>query len=240
MIKFRYLPTTNTRQFSSNSRNTKNIKAIVIHDTGNTSKGANAYNHKLYLDRATRQGSAQYYVDDTEIIQVIGDSKTAWSVGDTWGYSNNPNRFKDLNNYNTVNVEMCINEDGDYSKIYYNTVELVKNLMYQLNIKRVVRHFDITGKYCPYHFKPNNWERWEQFLKDIKQPMREYIDLSKTETEGVKMNNNKTVEIMFERKLVTVPTIIKDNTNYVQIRELFEQLGYKVEWNGETNTIYIY
>ena len=246
MIKFRYLPTNNKKQFSSKRRNKANIKAIVIHDTGNTSNGANAFNHKRYLDGATRQGSAHYYVDDTEIIQTVGDSRTAWSVGDTWGYKNNPNRIKDLNNYNTISIEMCINEDGNYKQMYYNTVELVKNLMNQLNIKRVVRHFDISGKSCPFHFKPNNWERWKQFLKDIKQPMKEYIDLSKTESEGVKVGEkvtvkeNKTVKVQFERRTVEVPTILKDDNNYVQIRPLFEQLGYTVEWNGETGTIIIY
>lgn len=240
MIKFRYLPTTNKKQYSTNRRNLSDIKAIVIHDTGNTSKGAGALNHKKYLDGATRQGSAHYYVDDKEIIQTIGDSYIAWSVGDTWGHKNNPNRLKDLNNYNTISIEMCINNDGDYNQMYYNTVELIKNLMNQLNIKRVVRHYDISGKSCPDHLKPNNWRNWEQLLKDIKQPMREYIDLKQTETKGVKVNDNKTVKVQFERKLVTVPTILKDDNNYVQIRNLFEQLGYTVEWNGETETIIIY
>ena len=246
MIKFRYLPTKNTKQFSSKRRNKGNIQAIVIHDTGNTSKGAGALNHKTYLDGASRQGSAHYYIDDKEIIQTIGDSRVAWSVGDTWGHKNNPNRLKDLNNYNTISIEMCINEDGNYKQMYYNTVELVKNLMKQLNIKRVVRHYDITGKSCPNHLKTNNWEGWKQFLKDIKQPMREYIDLSKSETEGVKVGDkvevpkDKTVKVQFERAVVTVPTILKDDSNYVHIRKLFEQLGYKVEWNGETGTIIIY
>lgn len=239
MIKFRYLPTTNTKQFLNNRRKLSDIKAIVIHDTGNTSKGSGALNHKKYLDGATRQGSAHYYVDDKEIIQTVGDSKTAWSVGDTWGHKNYPNRLKDLNNYNTISIEMCINNDGDYNQMYYNTVELIKNLMKQLNIKRVVRHYDISGKSCPNHLKGNNWQRWEQLLKDIKQPMREYIDLKQTETKGVKVNDNETVKVQFERTLITVPTILKDDNNYVQIRNLFEQLGYKVEWNGDTETIII-
>ena len=240
MIKFRYLPTTNMSQLSTEMRNLSDIKAIVIHDTGNPSAGAGALNHKIYLDGATRYGSAHYYVDDKEIIQTIGDNYIAWGVGDTWGYSNNLNRMKDLNNYNTISIEMCINSDGDYNKMYYNTVELVKNLMSQLNVKRVVRHFDISGKSCPNHLSANNWSGWEQLLKDIKQPMREYIDLKQTETVGVKVNNNKTTKVQFEKRTVEVPTILKDNVNYVQIRKLFEQLGYKVEWNGETETIIIY
>lgn len=246
MINFKYLPTKNSKQFSSKRRSKGNIKAIVIHDTGNTSKGAGALNHKKYLDGASRQGSAHYYVDDKEIIQTIGDSYIAWSVGDTWGYKNNPNRLKDLNNYNTISIEMCINKDGDYDKMYYNTVELVKNLMNQLNIKRVVRHYDISGKSCPDHLKNNNWEGWKQFLKDIKQPMREYIALSKSETKGVKVGDkvevtkDKKVKVQFERRTVEVPTILQGGSNYVKIRPLFEQLGYTVEWDEDTGTIIIY
>ena len=240
MIKFRYLPTTNVKQASKNRRKISDIKAIVIHDTGNPSRGAGALNHKKYLDGAIRLGSAHYYVDDKEIIQTIGDSYTAWSVGDTWGHKNNPNRIKDLNNYNTISIEMCINNDGDYNQMYYNTVELVKNLMSQLNIKRVVRHYDVSGKSCPDHLKANNWKRWEQLLKDIKQPIREYIDLKQPETKGAKVNDNKTVKVQFGRIRVTIPTILKDDRNYVPIGKLFEQLGYTVKWDGETGTIVIY
>ena len=81
-MKFLYKQTTNKKQYSSQRRNLDSIKWIVIHYTGNYSKGANAEAHYRYLNNATRYGSAHFYVDDKEIIQTIGDSYTAWSVGE--------------------------------------------------------------------------------------------------------------------------------------------------------------
>ena len=84
MLEFKYKPITNARQYSTKRRKTSDIKYIVIHDTANSGHGANAINHYKYLQNAQRYGSAHYYVDDCQIIQTIGDSRIAWSVGDTW------------------------------------------------------------------------------------------------------------------------------------------------------------
>lgn len=83
MLVFKYKPITNDRQYSTKRRKTSDIKYIVIHDTANSGRGANALNHYKYLQNAQRYGSAHYYVDDGQIIQAIGDSRIAWSVGDT-------------------------------------------------------------------------------------------------------------------------------------------------------------
>lgn len=228
MIKFRYLPINNSKQYSSKIRNKKDIKGIVIHDTGNTSKGAGAYNHYRYLQNATRQGSAHYFVDDKEVLQVIGDSKIAWGVGDSWGYGNNPNRRKDLNNSNTISIEMCINSDGNYNQMYYNTVELVKNLMIDLNINcnNIVRHFDITGKNCP------NKLNWDKFKMDILQPMKVKMDLSTSSTGILLSDLNNKVQFEINGKLYSVDGFMKDNVNYVSIRQVFELLGYTVDWDN--------
>lgn len=168
-MKFIFDETTNKNQFSTRRRTLTDIKFIVVHDTGNTSKGANANAHKKYLDGAKRYGSAHYFVDDTSIIQVIGDSKIAWGVGDNQGYG----RFLNgCTNNNSISIEMCINQDGDYSKTYFHTVELVKHLMKKFNIplERVVRHYDASRKCCPCHMSKNNWAAWYKFKEDIQQP----------------------------------------------------------------------
>ena len=177
---FYYLPIKNERQYSKNERKLTDIKFIVIHDTGNTSTGAGALNHKKYLDGATRQGSAHYYVDDKIIVQPIGDKKVAWAVGDTHSIKNRTRT--DVNNSNSISIEMCINQDADFYKMYLNTVELTKNLMKKFNIpvENVIRHYDVSGKSCPDTLKINNWSLWKQFKLDIKQPMKIEIDLSKT------------------------------------------------------------
>lgn len=178
MLEFKYMPTTNARQFSSKRRNVKDIKFIVIHDTANTSRGANAMAHYKYLNHAQRYGSAHYYVDDTQIIQTIGDSRIAWAVGDTW--ASQYRTRSDVTNENSLSVEMCINSDGNYQKTWSNTVELVKNLLLRFPQCIVIRHFDATGKPCPSYMRKNDWDLWYQFLRDIKTPRKLDIDLSQS------------------------------------------------------------
>lgn len=181
-MKFMYRPV--KRNFSSRGKNPK-ILYLVIHDTGNTAAGANALNHKNYVGTNTRKASAHYFVDDHSIVQFVGDSKAAHSVGDGRG------RYG-VTNQNSLNIEMCINSDGDYAKTYKNTVELAKNLMKKFNIpiERVVRHYDASRKSCPNHMRSNNWKAWWQFKEDIKKPIEWKIDLSKdSEFGGKKMKD---------------------------------------------------
>lgn len=194
-MNFKYLPIKNNKQIGK-KRPYSSIKYLVIHDTGNSSQGADAMAHFRYLQNATRPGSAHYYLDDENIIQTIGDSLTAWSIGDTWARNNNPNRIKGAFNHNSISIELCINQGIDTLKAYKNLVELTKNLMKKFNIPadKVIRHFDATGKTCPGSWKIRNWEKWWQFKEDIKQPIEWEIDLSKDSVfgEGVKKVEEKT------------------------------------------------
>lgn len=167
------------------SRGKVGIRYLVIHDTGNSNKGAGALNHRNYVENNKRGASAHYFVDDKVIVQYVGDSLAAGSVGDGKG------RFG-ITNSNSLSIEMCINSDGDYSKMYKNTVELTKNLMKKFNIpcERVVRHYDASRKNCPGHMRQNNWSKWWQFKEDIKKPIEWKIDLSKDSEFGV----NKVME----------------------------------------------
>lgn len=176
-MEFLFKPINNKKQIGKR-RPYSDIKFIVIHYTGNYSKGADAMAHFKYLQTATRFGSAHYFVDDRQIIQVIGDSFVAWSVGDNQG------RGRYLNgctNSNSISIEMCVNSDSDQEKVYKNTLELTKNLMKKFKIpaERVCRHYDVSRKDCPHNFRANNWSKWWRFKTDIKKPIEWQIDLSK-------------------------------------------------------------
>ena len=162
------------------SRKETPIKYLVIHDTGNTNPGAGALNHRNYVENNSRGASAHYFVDDKVIVQYVGDSLAAGSVGDGKGKYG-------ITNSNSLSIEMCINSDGNYLKMYKNTVELTKNLMKKFNIpwERVVRHYDASRKNCPGHMSKNNWEKWKKFKEDIKGPIEWQIDLSKDSNFGV-------------------------------------------------------
>jgi N-acetylmuramoyl-L-alanine amidase len=134
------------------------IRYIVIHDTGNKRKGANAYAHYRYFNGGNRRASAHYFIDDKEIIQTVEDNNASWHCGDGKGKYG-------ITNHNSIGVEICVNEDSDFEKAVKNTIDLVKCLMkkYDIPLDRVVRHYDASRKICPRSMSKNNWEGWWEF-----------------------------------------------------------------------------
>ncbi len=140
-----------------------NPKYIVVHDTGNPNKGADAEAHYKYFNGGNRNASAHYFVDDHSIIQTVEDSDASWHCGDGKGKYG-------ITNYNSIGIEICINSDGDYDKAVQSTIELVELLMKRHNISldKVVRHYDASRKNCPGTMSSNNWAKWYWFKKQLK------------------------------------------------------------------------
>ena len=145
-------------KYNFSSRNNTPIKYIVVHDTGNTGKGADTNAHYNYFNSADRQASAHYFIDDKQILRIIKDSDKSWHCGDGKGKYN-------ITNENSIGIEMCINSDGDFEKTKENTLELIKYLVerYNIDFKNIVRHYDASRKICPYSMSKNNWEEWNKF-----------------------------------------------------------------------------
>ena len=164
-------------KYNFSKRTEGKIKYIVIHDTGNKRSGADAEAHFNFFNGGDRQSSAHYFVDDKQILRVIKDVDRSWAVGD--------GRDKyGITNENSLNIEMCINSDGDFNKTYLHTLKLVKHLMKEYNIplENVVRHYDASRKICPNIWKENNWAKWEKFKQDLKQIDKEQKDYRNTIT----------------------------------------------------------
>ena len=153
-------------------RKGESIKYIVIHDTANTGKGADADAHYRFFDREDRGASAHYFTDDKQILRVVRDTEKSWHCGDGQGKYG-------ITNENSIGIEMCINSDGDFAKTYKNTIDLVKHLMdkYNISIDRVVRHYDASRKSCPNIMSPNNWSKWHEFKRDLKTDYKHSINL---------------------------------------------------------------
>ena len=165
-------------KYNFSKRTEGKIKYIVIHDTGNKRSGADAEAHFNFFNGGDRQSSAHYFVDDKQILRVIKDVDRSWAVGD--------GRAKyGITNENSLNIEMCINSDGDFNKTYLNTLKLTKYLMkkYNIPLENVVRHYDASRKLCPNIWKENNWEKWEKFKQDLKQIDKEQKDYTNTITQ---------------------------------------------------------
>lgn len=137
---------------------TQSIKYIVIHSTGNS--GDTAQNNHDYFAGGNRGASADFFVDDNNIIQIIDSDKYySWEVGDGHGAYG-------ISNSNSIGIEMCGTANGNISeKTINNTIELTRYLMskYGIDSEHVVRHYDASRKSCPYQFQGDNWARWWDF-----------------------------------------------------------------------------
>lgn len=153
------------------------IKYIVIHDTGNPDKGADAKANFNYFNGGNRGSSADLFVDDHSIVRANDYHRYySWHCGDGHGKYG-------ITNNNSVGIEICINQDGDYNQAVLNAVWITKQLMAELQIpsERVIRHYDASRKNCPASMSANNWQRWRDFKKRINEsgelPMDQYSEL---------------------------------------------------------------
>ena len=141
-----------------NHYKSNDIKYIVIHYVGANST---AQNNAIYFNTGDRQASAHYFVDDTSIWQVVEDFNGAWHIGNT---------KTEVNNRNSIGIEMCLVNGQVTAKTEYETIELVKYLMkkYNIPVKNVRTHAEVTKytKICP-NWADNNWYRWRKFKEKL-------------------------------------------------------------------------
>ncbi len=156
------------RNFVS-TRNTyisRNVpKYIVIHETDNYARGAGARRHAEAQFLGHLGTSVQYYSGSDGIYQAAEHTDGTYSIGIEYGGNH---AVRDANNRNTINIEICVNSDGDYETARANAIALVKYLMEETGIpaERVIRHFDAKGKYCPRKMMDSP-DLWEDFRKQI-------------------------------------------------------------------------
>lgn len=144
------------------SRKGVKISYIVIHDTGNTNKTANAINHFKYFNTPNVNASSHYVIDEDHIIQLVEDKNSSYHCGDGKG------RFG-ITNSNSIGIELCVNEGNDWYKTKEKAILLIRILLneYNLDKKNVVRHFDASLKICPRKMSESGWREWVYFYDSI-------------------------------------------------------------------------
>lgn len=204
-------------------KNKKNL-FIVIHYVGAVST---AKNNADYFYSVNRGASANYFVDDNEIWQVVADKDIAWHCGTTKKYYH-----KECRNENSIGIEMCcIKVDGKLQvseKTEQNAIELTKELMakYNIPVENVIRHYDVTHKKCPAPFV-NDKQRWENF----KNALVEHINITAIDKKKIKLLNDCSLyEISTGKpiKAYTAGTIIG---NIVAIAEYKGNKYYMTEYS---------
>lgn len=227
--------TTNTDYYSK----TLQRKYIVLHYTAGTrSTKGSARNVASMFKSGSVGGSADFIVDDSEIVQYNGDisHRACWAVGGKKYSSmktNEGGRYYGIcTNSNSINIEMCSNKvntkklgatDTDWyltEATVNNAVELTKYLMKQYNIpaENIIMHHHITGKVCPNPWCVNEsrLSKWSDFKNRL-------------EEQVVKQN------IKINGKIKTVDAINKNGYTYVKLRDLSDFLY--INYNQESKLI---
>lgn len=158
------------------------VKYITVHQTGNARKGANADMHgRLQKNINPRQASWHYQSDDTKVIQSFNDNIRCWA--------NSDGNKKEGGNMTSINVELCINSDGDYEKSIEIGAKFVamKLKEYKLGVSKVKRHFDWYNKNCPAQLMQGyKGITWSDFINKVRKYLNEegYINVGLLRVDG--------------------------------------------------------
>ena len=139
----------------------RKIKYIVIHETANTSEGADAKSHAEYLSKNSKTSTSWHYtVDEKEIYNHIPDNEVANHAANEKG------------NLYGIGIELCVNKNGDFEKTFENGAKLVAYLLkeYNLTTKSIKTHNDFSGKDCPHFILKDN--RMDEFIKKVESLMK--------------------------------------------------------------------
>lgn len=141
----------------------KSFYGVTIHETANTSKGADALNHAKYLlgSGSGKAASWHYCVDDSLITRSIPEKEVAWHAGNSKG------------NYNTIAIEICVNSDGDFKKAVDNAAELAADILHRNKItatnyeEYLFQHYYWSGKDCPTNLRKGKGRSWAYFVEKV-------------------------------------------------------------------------
>ena len=148
-------------EYSRPGKVLKEVNAIVVHYVGNP--GTTAAQNRSYFenlkDTHATSASSHYFIGmEGEIIQCVPLNEISYA-------SNNRNK-------DTIAIECCHpDETGQFTTATYKSlVKLVAALCrtYDLDPETgIIRHYDVTGKYCPLYYV-NHEDEWYGFKLDVK------------------------------------------------------------------------
>lgn len=155
-IRKKLVPDGQANKVTYGKGNTK--KYIVVHETDNERSGADADAHaRLQFNGNSRSASWHYTVDDKEAVQSFEHAWRCWAAGSNTG------------NNQGIQVEVCVNSDGNYLKAMQNAAELVAKIMKDegIPINSVVQHNHFSGKNCPSQMRAGKVS-WSHFITMVK------------------------------------------------------------------------
>lgn len=191
---------------------------ITVHDTANTSAGADAKAHANYVKSAAAAAipaSWHFTVDDKVIYQHLPLDENGWHAGD--GASGTGNR-------QSIGIEICENRDGNRVKAEANAAWLVAKLLkdYGLKITAVKQHYDWSKKNCPNVLRGRK-DGWKNFLAAVEAHLKPAVSPKPDRTIGIYVDGKKVSEVGY----------LIGNATYVRAAYVVELAGGKVTGHGD-------
>nr|DAZ82329.1 MAG TPA: N-acetylmuramoyl-L-alanine amidase [Caudoviricetes sp.] len=196
---------------------------IVIHETDNWSKGADAKAHATAMKNGNLAGTVHYYVDSKSVYQTLDHSDGAWAVGDGKGKYGITNR-------NSINIEICVNPETDYYVAVDHAEQLAAQLLkqYGWGTDRLKRHYDASRKNCPRRIQAE--DRWPEFVKKTAAYMKGTTTVNNTSTTKSTVTLTDKIETQFP--------VIQKGSKGIAVSMLQAMLGVKVDgdFGNDTDT----
>ena len=162
-----YYRQANSYNFTKANRNKWDLHYIVVHyDAGKKATARNNVDAFTHLLTGT---SAHYFVDELEVAMSLDPRHIAHHCGGKKYANGTPAPLHGIcRNANSIGVELCSDFVNGRYVITPQTEErgakFVADLMkkWGVPLSRVVRHYDVTGKYCPMPYvETREWERFK-------------------------------------------------------------------------------
>ena len=199
-----------TSAHNTSALRNRKIDWIVLHYTaGVTSKPGSALNVASYFSTTTVQASADFCVDDRDVVQYNPDleNRYCWSVGGK-KYTYMTSRqggiyYGRCKNSNSISIEMCSNKVNRKSLLatdtdWYLTDATVKNAVeltvylakkYKVPMERIIMHHQVNGKPCPQPWCRNEGalNGWWEFRRKVEAALSGEQEEDMTEAQTIKL-----------------------------------------------------
>jgi N-acetylmuramoyl-L-alanine amidase len=192
------------------------VKFIVAHDTGNA--GATAMNHYHYFQSINFQSSAQVFIDDQYILEIIPINEKAWHVRydkDTrllgLGYAND----------NAIGVELCFGGSINFQEAYKRYVWYMAYLCKKFNRDpraHIIGHYklDPQRKTDPINAFKRYGVTWDTFIDDV---AKEFYG------EPPKQTKKETPKPKEEKFVLEQAIIFNSSADFASVESLINKTG---------------
>lgn len=144
------------------------VKFLVAHDTGNP--GSTAHANRNYFNNQQPSASAQVFIDDKYILEIIPLNEKAWHV--RYNVLKDDQLFGANANDASIGVELCYGGNINFTEAYKRYVWYFSYLCKKFNLdpkRHIVAHatLDPSRRSDPHNALNKNGKTFEQFINDV-------------------------------------------------------------------------